>query len=475
MLRELLLYKKISLPLHSNFVNDKVIVEVNFLEKFDLAVIGAGPGGYVAAIHAAKNGMKVALVEREKVGGACYNVGCIPSKILLEHSKLVQEIERGKNWGIETSTVNINFPRLMQRKDAVIAELLANIEGFIANNQIAFYRGEASIIKDLTVTVGTETFTAKDIILATGSKPFVPPFKGLETSTYYTTDTFFDMTELPTQLTIIGGGVIAVEMAFSLAPLGTKVTMLNHSLDILQTEEPDARPIIREKMTKLGIELVTDFQFEHFDGCEIHTSKGVYTYENLLFATGRRPNTEIAEKLGLDFDGRLIAVNEHLETSQPHIYAIGDLVGGYQLAHAASAEGMHVVEHILGQKPTTIDQTLIPRCVYTHPEIATFGLLEDQIDGAYTMMKIPIRTNPKALMEGNVNGFVKLLATKGEGRILGACVVGDGATEILNIILATKNAGGSAATLAQMIFPHPTVSEHIGDVAKAVFSKAIHM
>ncbi|MFJ7735876.1 dihydrolipoyl dehydrogenase [Lysinibacillus sp. NPDC097287] len=445
------------------------------MENFDLAVIGAGPGGYVAAIHAAKSGMKVALVERGKVGGACYNVGCIPSKILLEHSKLVQEIERGNNWGIETPTVNINFPRLMQRKDTVIAELLANIEGFIASNHIVFYRGEASVAQDLTVSVGTEIFTAKDIILATGSKPFVPPFKGLETSTYYTTDTFFDMTELPKQLTIIGGGVIAVEMAFSLAPLGTKVTMLNHSLDILQTEEPDARPIIREKMTKLGIELITDFKFEHFNGTEIHTSKGVYTYENLLFATGRRPNTEIAERLELNFDGRLIAVNEHLETSQPHIYAIGDLIGGYQLAHAASAEGIHVVEHILGQAPATVDQNSIPRCVYTHPEIATFGLLESQINEAYTVTKLPIRTNPKALMEGNTEGFVKLMATKGDGRILGACVVGDGATEILNTILATKNAGGTAATLAQMILPHPTISEHIGDAAKAVFGKAIHL
>ena len=149
---------------------------MNSLKNFDLAVIGAGPGGYVAAIHAAKNGLKVALVERGKVGGACYNVGCIPSKILLEHSKLVQEIKRGNTWGIETSAVQIDFPRLMQRKDAVIAELLANIEGFIASNQIVFYRGEASVTQDLSVTVGEETFFSKDIILATGSKPFVPPF-----------------------------------------------------------------------------------------------------------------------------------------------------------------------------------------------------------------------------------------------------------------------------------------------------------
>ncbi|TKI66989.1 dihydrolipoyl dehydrogenase [Lysinibacillus varians] len=444
------------------------------MKQFDIAIIGAGPGGYVAAIHAAKSGMKVALVERNKVGGACYNVGCIPSKIMLEHSKLVQEIQRGNDWGIETPALNVNFPRLMQRKNAVIQELLENIEHFIVSNHITFYRGEATVAADLTVTVNQETFLAKDIILATGSKPFVPPFKGLESATYYTTDTFFDIEELPQQLTIIGGGVIAVEMAFSLAPLGTKVRLLNHSEDILQTEEPDARPIIREKMKKLGIELITDFQFEHFNGKEIHTSKGIYTYEHLLFATGRRPNTEIAQQLGLDFDGRLIAVNKHYETSQPHIYAIGDLVGGYQLAHAASAEGIYVVDHILGVKRMLIDQALIPRCVYTHPEIATFGLLEDQVEQAYTVTKLPINTNSKALMEGNEEGFVKLIATKEDGHILGACVVADGATEMLNAILATKNAGGTVKVLADMIFPHPTVSEHIGDAAKAVFGKAIH-
>jgi len=268
--------------------------------------------------------------------------------------------------------------------------------------------------------------------------------------------------------------VIAVEMAFSLAPLGTKITMLNHSEDILQTEEAEARPLIREKMKKLGIELVTNFQFEKFEGNTIHTSKGTYTYENLLFATGRRPNTEIAQHLELAFEGRLIAVNEHLQTSKPHIYAIGDLVGGYQLAHSASAEGIYVVDYIVGNQPTTIDQTSIPRCVYTHPEIATFGLLEEQVKEPYTMTKMPLQTNPKALMEGNTDGFVKLITKEGSGQILGACVVGDGATEMLNAILATKNAGGTAHSLAQMTFPHPTVSEHIGDAAKAVFGKAIH-
>jgi len=442
------------------------------LEQFDLAVIGAGAGGYAAAVRAAKSGMKVALVERDRVGGACYNNGCVPSKIMLEHSKLLQEFRRAQEWGIETDEIRVNFPKLMKRKDSVVDELLYNLEGFIRESEITFYRGEANISEDLTVTVTNRAFKAKDIILATGSKPFVPPFKGLETTTYLTTDSFFDMTELPKQLTIVGGGVIAVELAFSLAPLGTKVTMLNHSKDILQTEEPEARPLIRKKMKQLGIELVLDFDFDYFDGNQIHTSKGIFTYENLLFATGRRPNVEIAKSLGLYFDGRLIAVNGHYETSLPHVYAIGDLVGGFQLAHAASAEGKHVVDTLLGKNPDVIDQMLIPRCVYSQPEIATFGLLDYQVGEDHTIITLPLDTNPKALMEGNRTGFVKLIASTMDASIIGACVVGDGATEILNSILATKVAGGTAEQLTHVIFPHPTVSEHIGEAAAAVFNRA---
>lgn len=443
------------------------------MEHFDLAVIGAGPGGYFAAIHAAKSGLKVAIVERDKVGGACYNVGCIPSKIMLEHSKLVQEIRRGTDWGITVPTIDIDFKKIMQRKDLVVAELLENIEGFIAKAQITMYRGEASVTAERKVFVGEESFTATNVILATGSRPFVPPFKGLENATYYTTDTFFAIKELPRQLTIIGGGVIAIEMAFALAPMGTRVTVLNHSKDILQTEEPDARPIIKEKMAKLGIELVTNFTFEEIRDGEIQTSIGTFPFENLLFATGRRPNTQIAEALEMNMDGRLIAVNNHYETSIPGIFAIGDLVGGFQLAHSASAEGIHAVDYILGKQPAAINQMEIPRCVYTHPEIATFGMLEHEapVDSIVTKMDLP--TNPKALLEGNTAGFMKFVASP-EGDIYGACVVGDGATEMINAMLAAKVAGGSVKDLARMIFPHPTVSEHIGDAASAVFGKAIH-
>lgn len=446
------------------------------MKKYDVAIIGAGAGGYVAAIYAARSGLKVALVEKGKVGGACFNLGCIPSKIMLEHSKLVQKINEGTRWGIQTSNVEIDFPKLMQRKDVIIQQLLEDIHRFIGNNTITYYEGYAQVSKDLVVKVNDEEFEANNIILATGSKPFVPPFKGLETATYYTTDTIFNIQELPKQLTIIGGGVIAIEMAFSLAPLGTKVTVLNHSRDILQTEEPDARPIIRQKLHDLGVELVLDFEFQEIRENEIVTSRGTYTYENLLFATGRRPNVEIAESLGLEMDGRYIKVNECYETSLPNVYAIGDIIGGYQLAHAASAEGIQAIEAILGNKPEPIDQSTIPRCVYSSPEIATFGVLEDEVNKDEVIVtKLPFKTNPKALMEGNSDGFIKFISSKKDNSILGACVVGDGATEILNSMLATKVAGGTAEDLGKIIFPHPTKSEHIGDAAKAVFWKGIHM
>jgi len=443
------------------------------MENFDLAVIGAGPGGYVAAIHAAKSGLKVALVEKDKVGGACYNVGCIPSKIMLEHSKLVQEIRRGTDWGVTVPTINIDFPKLMQRKDRVVDELLSNIETFIENAQITMYRGKATVTAERKVIIGNQAFTADHVILATGSRPFVPPFKGLENANYHTTDTFFSIHELPKQLTIIGGGVIAIEMAFALAPMGTKVTVLNHSKDILQTEEPDARPIIKEKMKQLGIELVTDFTFEEIHADYVQTSIGNFPFENLLFATGRRPNTEIAEVLEMQMDGRLIKVNNHYETSIPGIFAIGDLVGGFQLAHSASAEGVHAVDYILGKHPKVINQQEIPRCVYTHPEIATFGMLEHEAPADSIVTKMYLPTNPKALLEGNTQGFMKFVASP-EGDIYGACVVGDGATEMINSMLAAKVLGGSVKDLARLIFPHPTVSEHVGDAARSVFGKAIH-
>lgn len=444
------------------------------MEKYDLAIIGAGAGGYVAAIHAAKSGLRVALVEKGKIGGACFNLGCIPSKIMLEHSKMVQKMQQASNWGITVEGIKVDFPKLMERKDKLIQKLLEDIKKYIGNATITLYSGEAQLSSNRIVKANNNEFYADNIIIATGSKPFVPPIKGVENVQYHTTDTIFNIQELPKQLTIIGGGVIAVEMAFSLAPLGTKVTLLNHSHDILQTEEPDARPIIREKLMNLGVELVLDFDFLEIKENEIVTSIGTYPYENLLFATGRTPNIEFLKDLNLEMNGKFIKVDDNYQTSLPHFYAIGDIIGGMQLAHAASAEGIHAIESILSRPLKPIDPMTIPRCVYSNPEIATFGVLEDEVDeNDVIVTKLSFNTNPKAEMEGNTEGFIKFIASKENDEILGACVVGEGATEMLNTMLAVKMAAGTAKDLTHIIFPHPTKSEQIGEAAKAVYWQSI--
>ncbi|MGX9134429.1 dihydrolipoyl dehydrogenase [Rummeliibacillus sp. JY-2-4R] len=448
------------------------------MRNFDLTIIGAGPGGYVAAIHAAKLGLSVALIERKKVGGTCLNVGCIPSKVMLKHSHLAMDIQKANSWGIDAKISSVNFEKLKKRKDQVVNSLVQGVEGLIKKNAITLFSGEATVDRRNTVYIEGKSFHSKDIILATGSRPFVPPIKGLETIDYETTDTFFDLEELPKKLVIIGGGVIAVELAFSLAPLGTDVTILEVAKDILLTEDEDARNIIKLKMDKIGIKYKTNTEIKSVHNNEVVLNDETINFTNLLVATGRQPNVEIAEVLNLKMDGKFVKVNQHYETSQNHIFAIGDLIGGYQLAHAASAEGIHAVEYIHSGQAPALNAQSIPRCVYTIPEIASFGYSEEQANSAgykhVKVKKLPLATNGKAMAEGNTEGFIKIIADQEFGEILGTVVVGEGATEMMNSILALYVAEGTIHELSNVIFPHPSISEQIGETADALLGTAIH-
>lgn len=232
------------------------------MRNFDVIVIGAGPGGYVAAFRAAQLGKTVAIIEKEKIGGACLNVGCIPSKTLLKHSEMVEEIKKANDWGIHTGELSIDFLKLMQRKDQVVQTLTSGVDYLLKKNHITLFQGEASVNKELVVAVGDEKIKGQDILLATGSKPFIPPINGLEQIDYMTTDSFFDLKELPESLVIIGGGVISVELAFAMAPLGTKVTIVEVAHDILLTEDPDARKIIKDQLKKKNIEIITNAEIQ---------------------------------------------------------------------------------------------------------------------------------------------------------------------------------------------------------------------
>jgi dihydrolipoamide dehydrogenase len=450
------------------------------MKEFDVVIIGAGPGGYVPAIRAAQLGKKVAIVERKKIGGTCLNVGCIPSKALLRHSEMVEEIQKANSWGIKTGELSIDFPKLMKRKDQVVQTLTGGVQHLLKKNNITFFQGEALISDALVVSIGDGKIKGKDILLATGSTPFIPPIKGLDKINYHTTDSFFDLKELPKSMTIIGGGVISIELAFAMAPLGTKVTIIEVAPDILLTEDLDARKIIKKQLQKKNIQTIIKAKIQEVQKGKVILADQEISFDTLLVATGRKPNIEVAQEFNLKMDAsnKFVAVNDDYETSKKHVYAVGDLVGGYQLAHAASAEGLIAVHAMNGDHPQPLDQTKIPRCVYTHPEIASFGLNEEQAKNAGYDVKITtsnLAGNAKAIAMGETEGFIKIISDHQYEEILGAVIVGANATELIGEILAMKHSEGTMNELASMVHAHPAISEAIGENANALLKQAIHM
>lgn len=449
------------------------------MDSYDLIVVGAGPGGYVAAIRAAQLGQKVAIVEKTNAGGTCLNVGCIPSKTLLEHGTKAHDIRKANDWGIETQGMKVNFSKLVQRKQHIVSTLTGGVKQLLKKNKVNFIKGEATVTKDLEVKVGNQSYQAKDIILATGSKPFIPPIEGLNDIKYETTDTFFDIETLPKQLAIIGGGVIATELASSMADLGVEVTMIEVNEDILLTEIEEVRELLKDHLKNQSIRILTGAKIS-----KVTTSKVILdnhedvSFDTLLVATGRQPNIKVVEDLDIDMDGKFVQVDEHYQTTINHVYAIGDLVKGYQLAHSASSHGLHVVETLAGLKPTPVSPNNITRCIYTRLEAASVGLSESQAKEAgydVSVTQSSFQGNAKALVKGEVQGFIKIVTDKAYGEVLGAFIVGPHATDLISEVLGVKASEGTMNELSNIIQPHPSLSEAIGESADAYFGKAIHM
>ena len=449
------------------------------MDSYDLIVVGAGPGGYVAAIRAAQLGQKVAIVEKTNAGGTCLNVGCIPSKTLLEHGTKAHDIRKANDWGIETQGMKVNFSKLVQRKQHIVSTLTGGVKQLLKKNKVTFIKGEATVTKDLEVKVSNQSYQAKDIILATGSKPFIPPIEGLNDIKYETTDTFLDIETLPKQLAIIGGGVIATELASSMADLGVEVTMIEVNEDILLTEIEEVRELLKDHLKNQSIRILTGAKIS-----KVTTSKVILynhedvSFDTLLVATGRQPNIKVVEDLDIDMDGKFVQVDEHYQTTINHVYAIGDLVKGYQLAHSASSHGLHVVETLAGLKPTPVSPNNITRCIYTRLEAASVGLSESQAKEAgydVSVTQSSFQGNAKALVKGEVQGFIKIVTDKAYGEVLGAFIVGPHATDLISEVLGVKASEGTMNELSNIIQPHPSLSEAIGESADAYFGKAIHM
>lgn len=446
--------------------------------NYDIAVIGGGPGGYATAIRLAQYKKKVVLFEGKSLGGTCLNVGCIPSKAMLRISEVMSTIKQAEKFGISAKDVQLDYSKVKAYKDEVVSQLVNGVGYLLKKNGVEVIGDFVTEIKGHDISYSDGNISAQNIILATGSKPFIPPIDGIDNINYDTTDTIFSWEALPKSLVIIGGGVIGVEMAQAFAPLGTKVTLVEVAEDILMTEDMDARSLVKKELEQAGINIITKAKINGINKTEIKVGNESISFDKLLVATGRKNNLELAEqlKLKLTDNKKFIEINEFMQTSIDYIYAIGDIIPGYQLAHAATHEGFVAAGHIANKNTGSLDQTLIPRCVYTTPEIASFGLSEDEARKAYDVKVTTYNFagNGKAIAYGDSTGFVKIISDKRYGEILGAVICGAHATELISTILAVKNAEGTIDELSHQIFAHPTVSESIGESAEDYFGLSIH-
>lgn len=467
---------------------------------YEVVIVGSGPAGYVAAIRASQLGLKTACIERSfdingksQFGGTCLNVGCIPSKALLDSShKYVEALNHFSDHGIEVNKPKLDLSKMMDRKNSIVTQLTSGVSGLFKANKVTPILGKARVLNSTQVEVSfdgkSKVISTKHIIIATGSSPIDIPEAPIDQENIVDSTGALKFDSVPKKLVIIGAGVIGLELGSVWARLGSEVTVLEAMDEFLPlADKRIARDVLRElKKQGLNIKL----------GCKVTTaksnSKGVnINFENseevhklqvdkLIVAVGRKPNTSdlIDEKCGISFDERgFIPVNNFCETSIKNIWAVGDVVRGPMLAHKASEEGIMVVERIAG-KHAEIKYDLVPSVIYTHPEVAWVGRNEEELSEAGVDFKtgtFPFAANGRALASGEATGFVKVIADKETDTVLGVHAFGSSAADIIQQGVIAMEFGASAEDLGLTIFSHPTVSEALHEAALAVNRQAIHI
>jgi dihydrolipoamide dehydrogenase len=465
--------------------------------QYDVVVIGSGPGGYVAAIRCAQLGMKTALIEKySTLGGTCLNVGCIPSKALLDSSEHFYNAQHTfKTHGIEIKDLKVNLKQMIQRKGEVVKQTCDGISFLMKKNKIDVHTGVGSFVNKNTIKVSaadgktTELKTNKTII-APGSKPISIPSVPIDKNRIITSTEALTITEVPKEMIVIGGGVIGMELGSVYARLGTKITVIEY----LDTLIPSMDKALGRELQKVLKKLNFDFYFNHkVTGASVKGKQVVVTAEDkegkktefkadyCLMSIGRRPYTEGLglENIGIKLDGRgRIAVNDHLETTVPGIYAIGDVVKGAMLAHKAEEEGVLVAELMAGQKPH-INYNLIPGVVYTWPEVASVGYTEEQLKEqgrAYKTGSFPFKASGRARASMDTEGFVKVLSDKNTDEILGVHMIGPRAADMIAEAVVAMEYRASAEDVARMSHAHPTFTEALKEACLAASeNRAIHI
>ncbi|WP_153722382.1 dihydrolipoyl dehydrogenase [Sporosarcina cascadiensis] len=473
-------------------------------KEYDLVILGGGTGGYVAAIRAAQLGLQTAIVEKSKLGGTCLHSGCIPSKALLKSAEVFRAASsEASEFGVNTGDVSLDFSQVQKRKNQIVSQLHVGVESLMKKGKIDVFHGTgrilgASIFSPMPGTISVEMdngdeneiLILKNLIIATGSKPKTLPGLDIDEEQILTSQGALEMKALPSSMTIIGGGVIGIEWASMLNDFGVQVTVLDRLERILATEDHEVAATVQKALEKrgvtfrLGAAIRTDSIQKQPGEVTVSYQMGAQEYsvssERLLVSVGRDSviddiglqNTEIQVEKGT------IQTNKFYQTKDQHIYAIGDVIGGLQLAHMAEHEGLFAVDHIAGIKREPLDMDAVPRCVYSFPETAAIGLTEKQAEERGIKVKVgkfPFKANGKALVNGYAEGFVKVLADQDSDDIIGVHMVGPHVTDLISEAGLAMVLNAVPWEVSSAIHPHPTLSEALSEAALAVEGIAIHM
>lgn len=457
----------------------------------DILIIGGGPGGYVAAIAAAKRGADVTLVEKGLLGGTCLNRGCIPTKTVLHSANLFHEAKSFGQLGIVTGPPEVDFGTVMRRKDMVVKQLRQGVEFLLGKAGVTTMRGEARFLSRSEVAVrsaeGEVKLPVQNVIIATGSAPVSLPFAKINGQSIINSDHALQLDSLPESMVVIGGGVVGCEFAQAFARLGVRVTLLEMLPALLGAMDADQAALIRRVLEKDGVDIHLSCGVDAVEdtgaGVEVRFAEGgaqqSVTVEKVLVATGRKPVTEglDAHAAGITTTaGGAVPVDAMCRTNVEGIYAIGDVTGGVQLAHVASHMGAIAVDNIFGGQEE-LDERVIPYCVYTSPELASVGYTQARAEEAGFAVKtgvFPVSANGRALIEGVKDGFSKVVTDSGEGTILGLHLAGPNVTEMISPFSTAIKFEATTEDVARLIFAHPTVSEIIHESILDIDAKAIH-
>lgn len=461
-------------------------------EPYDLTIIGGGPGGYVGAIRAAQLGLRVALVERDKLGGVCLHAGCIPTKALLQTAELLDRVRRADQFGVLVGEVALDYARAQARKRQVVETLHRGVEYLMRKNRIAVFSGHGRILSPTRVGIslndGSETeVETRHILIATGSRPRALPGIPVDNVRVLDSTGALELQEVPRSMVIVGAGAIGLEFCTLFRTFGTDVTVVELLPRVLPMEDEEISEAMARALSRRGVKVHTSSRVQEVERVEeglkvrISTPEGdrVLSADYVLVAVGREALTDGLglEEVGVATKNGFVAVDDHMRTSVGGIFAIGDVIGGYLLAHVASEEAVLAVETIAGKNPRPIDYLSVPRCTYSIPEVAAFGMTERQAREAGHPVKVgrfSFQASSRALTLGEREGFVKVVADSQTGEILGVHMIGPSVTELVAEGVLARSAEATVFEVGESVHAHPTLSEAFKEAALDALGRVIH-